>query len=277
MSDSKSITLFLFLLFLICVYSPAKDFYAEGSGTKILARTCTYDQGAIVRGPASHKEIALIFTGGDFSDGGDVIRNVLKRKDVKASFFFTGGFYRDASHSRLIRRLLTDGHYLGPHSDKHLLYCSWEDRDTLLVNKQEFISDILDNYKEMENFGIMKEKAPYFIPPYEWFNRQIADWSEGIGLVLINYTPGTSSNADYTTPSMSSYRSSDSIYDSIVHFEKSEPSGLNGFLLLLHIGTNPDRKDKFYDRLAELIDYLHSQEYRFSRIDELLADCVNQK
>jgi len=58
------------------------------------------------------------------------------------------------------------GHYLGAHSDRHLLYCSWENRDQLLVTREEFTSDMLHNYEVMDAFGIAKENAPYFIPPY---------------------------------------------------------------------------------------------------------------
>ena len=236
-------------------------------------QTCAFEQGGIIRGLRSQKKIALIFTGGDYADGGSVVRNVLARKRMKASFFLTGDFYRNPSNERLVSSLIADGHYLGPHSDKHLLYCSWENRDRLLVKKQEFVSDIRDNYREMEKFGINGKEARYFVPPYEWYNKKIVSWAEEIGLILINFTPGTGSNVDYTTPSMPEYKSSERIYKSIITYEKSDPNGLNGFLLLLHIGTHPDREDKFYHRLDDLIDHLRSLGYEFSRVDEMLADC----
>ncbi|HEY8563454.1 MAG TPA: hypothetical protein VIL74_23955 [Pyrinomonadaceae bacterium] len=44
---------------------------------------------------------------------------------------------------------------------------------------------------------------------------------------------------------------------------------MNGFLLL-HIGAAPERADKFYDRLDELIDFLKSKNYKLVRIEELL-------
>jgi peptidoglycan/xylan/chitin deacetylase (PgdA/CDA1 family) len=235
--------------------------------------TCAFEEGGIIRGPTSEKKIALIFTGGDYADGGKVIRSVLARTRIKASFFFTGVFYRKPSNESLISKFVADGHYLGPHSDKHLLYCSWENRDSLLVNKQDFVSDIRNNYREMEKFGIKRKEARYFVPPYEWYNEKIVGWAEEIGLTLINFTPGTGSNADYTTLSMPNYRSSEWIYNSIVEYEKSDPNGLNGFLLLLHIGTHPDREDKFYNRLEGLIDFLKSSGYGFLRVDEMLADC----
>jgi peptidoglycan/xylan/chitin deacetylase (PgdA/CDA1 family) len=237
------------------------------------SRTCSFEYGGIIRGPISEKRIALIFTGGDYADGGNLIRSVLARKRIKANFFFTGDFFRNADNESLIVKLIADGHYLGPHSDKHLLYCSWEKRDHLLVNQQEFVSDIADNYKAMAKFGIKQDEANFFIPPYEWYNEKIVGWAKEIGLVLINFSPGTWSNADYTTPSVPEYKSSERIYKSIIEYERSDPDGLNGFLLLLHIGTHPDRKDKFYHRLEELIEHLSSLGYGFSRVDGLLAEC----
>jgi hypothetical protein len=83
------------------------------------------------------------------------------------------------------------------------------------------------------------------------------------GVSLINFTPGTTSNADYTTPSMPNYRSSEEIYNRILHFEQE--SGLNGFHLLIHPGTSSERKDKFYHRLPELIEELEGRGYSFGR------------
>ena len=236
----------------------------------------TYDRGAVIRGDATRKDIALVFTGHEFADGGSLIRDALKEKRIAAGFFFTGDFYRNPANSSLIRALRDDGHTLGPHSDKHLLYCSWENRDTLLVTKEEFTSDILGNYEAIGPFGGTKDKAPYFIPPYEWYNETIARWAGDLELRLFNFTPGTLSNADYTTPDMPNYRSSAVIYQSIIDHEKTDPRGLNGFILLLHIGTHPDRADKFYGRLDELLTELQGKGYRFVRIDELLKERGSQ-
>lgn len=229
-----------------------------------------YDHGGLVRGDVADKKIALVFTGHEFADGGELIRDVLKKKGAHASFFFTGDFYRNPANTSLIKGLREDGHTLGAHSDRHLLYCSWENRDQLLVTREEFTSDILHNYEAMDAFGIAKENAPYFIPPYEWYNAAIVGWAKELGLVLFNFTPGTLSNADYTTPDMANYRSSTRIYQSILDCEKSDPHGLNGFILLVHIGTHPDRTDKFYERLEELLTELGGRGYRLLRIDELM-------
>jgi peptidoglycan/xylan/chitin deacetylase (PgdA/CDA1 family) len=239
--------------------------------------TLGYDEGGIVRGDVAEKKMALVFTGHEFSDGGDFIRDVLKRRRTRASFFFTGDFYRREAQAALVAGLREDGHYLGPHSDRHLLYCSWENRNQLLVTEEEFRSDILRNYQAMEAFGISKEEAPFFIPPYEWYNEQIVTWAQELGLVPFNLTGGTLSNADYTTPDMSNYQPSSRIYQSIFDHEKRDPHGLNGFILLVHIGTHPDRTDKFYLRLEELLDRLQARGYRFVGIDELLDQTERTK
>ena len=229
--------------------------------------------GAIVRGDIANKRISLIFTGGDFSDGGETIRHVLKEEQTPASFFFTGDFYRNPANANLIAGLIADGHYLGPHSDKHLLYCSWENREDTLVTKQEFVEDIQNNYAVMARFGIERKESIYFIPPFEWYNATIAEWAKELGLTLINFTPGTLSTSDYTTPGMANYKTTEEIYSSIIDYEKTSPYGLNAFMLLLHIGTHPDRKDKFYVRLADLIHYLKERNYTILRVDHLLEDC----
>jgi peptidoglycan/xylan/chitin deacetylase (PgdA/CDA1 family) len=231
-----------------------------------------YNQGGIVRGDVTQKEIALVFTGHEFADGGNLVRDVLKRKKARASFFFTGDFYRQEANAELVVSLKEDGHYLGPHSDRHLLYCSWEDRERLLVTKEEFSDDILRNYQAMGAFGLSKGASPFFIPPYEWYNEEIVNWAKDLGLVLCNFTAGTLSTADYTTPDMPNYRSSSRIYLSIFDHERTDPHGLSGFILLVHIGTHPDRRDKFYRRLEELLSGLRAMGYRFVGIDELLGN-----
>ena len=230
----------------------------------------TYSHGGIIRADSTKKEMALIFTGGDDADGGKHIATVLQDYNIQAGFFFTGDFYRDPDKVELIRRLIDDGHYLGPHSDQHLLYCTWENRDSLLVSKPEFVNDMVANYAIMAALGIKSHKIQYFIPPYEWYNQSITNWSSEQGWVLFNNTPGTLSHADYTIPSMKNYRSSDIIWDSIMDYEQNAAQGLNGFLLLIHIGTHPERTDKFYLRIEKLIKYLQQQGYHFLRVDKLL-------
>ena len=226
--------------------------------------------GGIIRGDSTKKKIALVFTGHEFADGAGLIRKTLKENQVKASFFFTGVFYRNPLFKNFIAGLKADGHYLGAHSNEHLLYCDWTKRDSLLVTKKEFDEDLEENYAAMKFFGIDAAAEKFFLPPYEWYNDSIARWTTDRGLQLVNYTPGTLSHADYTTPADNNYRDSKTIFSSIQTYEQTHTAGMNGFILLLHVGTDPQRKDKFYDQLPQLIRLLKSRGYQLVGVNELL-------
>jgi len=234
-------------------------------------RSFTYSHGGIIRGDSTKKNIALVFTGHEFAEGGEFINQTLQQQKIKASFFFTGKFYENPSFKTLIGKLIKNGNCLGPHSYEHLLYCDWNKRDSLLVAQKEFTNDLLSNLDVMHGDGINTLKLKYFLPPYEWYNDSITSWTKQLGLQLINYTPGTLSHADYTTSKDKNYRSSKTIYNSIIDYETSKPAGLNGFMLLMHIGAGPDRTDKLYARLPELIKYLKQKGYQFQTVDQLLS------
>jgi peptidoglycan/xylan/chitin deacetylase (PgdA/CDA1 family) len=251
--------------------SGAKKIDASASSTKEAGRKeFSFDHGAIIRGDTAEKKIALVFTGDEFADGGNFISQTLQKQNIKASFFFTGRFYDNPSFKKIVEQLKNSGHYLGPHSNEHLLYCDWNKRDSLLVTKEDFLNDLLANLDIMHGKGINTFETKYFLPPYEWYNDSIAEWTKELGLQLINYTPGTLSHGDYTTPDMKNYRNSGTLDQSIINFEKNSSSGLNGFILLMHIGTDPKRTDKFYLYLPELLTYLKQKGYQFQRVDQLL-------
>jgi endoglucanase len=226
-------------------------------------------EGAIIRGDSSKKKIAMVFTGHEFADGGKAIQQILAKEKVKASFFFTGEFIK--KYPALVKQLRAGGHYIGPHSNEHLLYNDWKNRDSLFVTKAEFNADLLANYHALKPMGITQKNAPVFMPPYEWYNEEIAYWTDELGVTLINNTPGTLSTADYTTPDMPNYVNSDSIFQSIVTKSRQMPYGLNGYFLTMHIGSASERKDKFYYLLPLLVQELKNAGYSMIRVDEMLG------
>jgi peptidoglycan/xylan/chitin deacetylase (PgdA/CDA1 family) len=229
-----------------------------------------FRDGGIIRGPKDKKQIALEFTADQFSDGGKIILDELAKRGVKASFFFTGNFFTNSENTALAKRIVKEGHYLGPHSDKHLLYCPWEGPKKTLVSKELFRRDLENNLKKITKLGVKRTEIKYWIPPYEHYNEEIVSWSRELGLTLLNFTPGTRSTADYTEDDAKNFVSSKTIFDSIIKKEQGDSSGLNGFLLLAHFGVGPKRTDKFYNHIGALLDYLEKRGYEFVRVDELL-------
>ncbi|QEC66906.1 polysaccharide deacetylase family protein [Panacibacter ginsenosidivorans] len=231
----------------------------------------TYSHGGIVRGDSTKKEIALVFTADEFGDGLPVITKTLQEKNLKASFFFTGRFYRNKKFQPAIQQLYVQRNYMGPHSDEHLLYNDWNNRDSLLVSHDRFNADMQNNLSTMQHQNIMVSYPQYFIPPYEWWNDTIAAWSNKLGLKLFNFTSGIRTNADYTYPEMgNTYKSSEWILQSLKDQQDKDANAFNGAIILIHTGTDPRRKDKLYNRLNDIIDYLQLKGYVFKRIDDLL-------
>ena len=224
---------------------------------------------AIVRGPVAERRLAFVFTGHEFAEGGEAILDELARHKAKASFFLTGDFLANPYFQPLVRRIVRDGHYVGPHSDKHLLYCDWTADKKTLVTKEQFTTDLRANLDKIARLGV--DRPRYFLPPYEHYNADITRWTAELGLTLINFTRGTRSNADYTPEGAANFVSSAAIFESILAQERQDPDGLSGFLLLLHVGSGPKRADKFHPRFGALLDALAGKGYRFVRVDALLG------
>jgi peptidoglycan/xylan/chitin deacetylase (PgdA/CDA1 family) len=229
----------------------------------------TWDEGAVVRGDRSRKELALVFTGGEHGEGVGHILDVLQERDLRAAFFLTGDFVGQAALAPAIRRMVAEGHYVGPHSHEHLLYCSWEDRSRSLVDEGSFKADLRKNIAALRRFGACSGPGPiYFIPPYEWFNREQVRWAGEMGITLFNFTPGSGSNRDWIPEGHPGFLASEEILDGIFEFEGRDPHGLNGFFLLLHLGSQ--RRDKMHLQLRSLIDELLARGYGILRVDAML-------
>lgn len=247
---------------------PLSYYQREGSATAAHLTTQTdnniYQDGGIIKTDPSVKHIDFVFTAADKADGAERIISTLRKYNIKGGFFFTGEFFE--MYPDVVRRLVAEGHYVGSHSYGHPLYAPWGNRDSLLVTRQEFNEDIFKSYKVLREFGITN--APYFIPPYEHYNATISSWARQLGLQVINYTPGTLTNGDYTTPEMKRYFSSKEILGRIWEYERTDPNGLNGHIMLIHFGTDPARTDKFYDKLPGLIRELRRKGYSFTPLKD---------
>jgi len=228
----------------------------------------TLDHGAVVRGDTGSKKVAVIFTGGEYGEGTPGILDTLKKTQVKAGLFVTGAYLQDGERREWLSRAIREGHYVGPHSDQHLLYCPWEERERSLVTREEFQKDLKKNIEDLQGVGAPGSERVYFIPPYEWYNAEQVKWAGEMGVQLFNFSPGSGSNRDYLPESDRKFVPSQKIFEDILGYEKKDEHGLNGYILLIHLGA--DRKDKMYRLLEPLITELRSRGYSFVRIDEML-------
>ena len=241
----------------------------NGTGSRwMAARTvpdgAVYYEDGIVRGDPAGRHIDFVFTSADKNDGAAPIIATLRKFNIRAAFFFTGEFYEKFPDT--VRQLVEEGHYVGSHSYGHLLYFPWGKPDSLSVTREQFNEDIFRSYALLREAGI--DDAPYFLPPYEHYNATVASWARMLGLQLVNYTNGTATNGDYTLPSMKNYYSSKTIFGKIHACEAADPNGLGGHIMLMHLGTEPERTDKFYNQLPKLIRELKRKGYTFTPLRE---------
>nr|WP_255490487.1 polysaccharide deacetylase family protein [Dysgonomonas sp. 511] len=202
----------------------------------------------------------MIFSADKAFEGAPHILKVLNKHKIKGSFFVTGNTLRDKRFEKILSEIIKKGHYLGGHSDNHLQYASWENRKSL-VSADSLLSDLRKNLDELNRWGIADKKAIYYLPPYEYYNTEnVKDMQRG-GVEVINYTPGIRTPADYTTPDMKNYKSSQELIDQLYRFESEK--GLDGAIILIHPGTVAERTDKLYNRLDEIVIYLKNKGYKF--------------
>ncbi len=92
---------------------------------------------------------------------------------------------------------------------------------------------------------------------------------ERAGYKTINYTPGTSTPADYTIPSMKEYKTAQYLIDKLFSYENKNT--LNGAIILIHPGIEATRPEgqRLYNRLREIVDYLKGKGYSFKSFKDL--------
>lgn len=228
-----------------------------------------YYKGGVDRGDINTKALSFVFTGGFHGEGVDHILDVLKEKKVRGSFFLTGNYFRNPKFKAGVERMIREGHYVGVHSDNHPKYVKKHGDPNTLISQWTFNNDLDKNFAALAAYGVKKSDALYWIPPYEMYNQTISNWSNAYGLKLFNYTPGTRTNGDYTDPSSSYYYSSKKILE-YVWKEEAKPNGLNGHIMLVHVGVGPKRTDKFYYQLGPLIDQLRAKGYEIKSVPALI-------
>lgn len=222
----------------------------------------TYDRGGISRFTPEKKQIALIFSGHQYTDGYRKIKAALDKQKIKAAFFFSGDFLRKTKNRQIVKDLLDRGHYIGPATNHFEPLAQWENPDFVRTRKNAFLLDLKENYAALKRIGIEKQQAPFFNPPFELYNDSISKWCKEVGIYVLRSTPGTYSNLDYTFPEMrENYYSTKEIIDQIMRVEASQ--GLNGYILQFNFGTNPGRKDKLYNVLSTMLGNLQKMGYEF--------------
>ncbi|NOS68939.1 MAG: HEAT repeat domain-containing protein [Verrucomicrobia bacterium] len=240
----------------------------------------TFQNGFLVRGPQNKKCVAICLWGDSFAEGADVFLNELKSPQGKASFFLTDNFLTNRDFDPFTAKLFTEQHYLGCYLSTDVVVFGGPAATAAAAafRARYGLGDETPQPKptakpvrdKIEGLHIEQGLEDFFLAPPGLYDRlQLSVGKLEQGVTPIAPTPGTLSGLDATHESQTNFVSSQAIFDSILQREREDPNGLNGFILMFHLGSGPGRTDKFHLRFGELLDALAARGYTFVRVDEL--------
>lgn len=204
----------------------------------ILAASSTW----VNRGNTSERVIALTIDDG--SDGGNYakILQVLKKHNVKATFFLTGSGAQN--HPQMIKNTVTNGHDIGNHSYNH---------PDFTKNSTSEMTSQLSRTETIIRSLTGQSTKPYFRAPYGSTNKTVLNT---VGNAGYSYTfHWTIDTLDWTG------NSTTSIYNRVMN--NLQP----GAIVLMHTGYGAKNTAAAIDRF---IPAIKSRGYKFVTISQLM-------
>lgn len=186
------------------------------------------------------KQIALSFDAAWGNDDTGRILEVLKKHNVKVTFFMTGGWVE--SYPEDVRAILADGHDLGNHSENH------KDMPALSDSQQtEELMKVHNKVKELTGYEMF-----LFRPPYGSYNNNLITNAKKCGYYTIQWDVDSLDWKNYGV-------------DSIIKTVTRHKHLGNGSIILCHNGAKYTA-----DALDEMISTLKDAGYEFVPISELI-------
>jgi len=201
----------------------------------------TYSSEPIRHVKTTQKVVALTFDDGPEAPYTQKMLDVLKKHNVKATFYMLGGNAK--AYPQLVKEVIQDGHDIGNHTWSH----------SMMKNKsvEAMKKDIQSVDTVLRNLGYQKEitfRAPHGVTSP---NLKIALSQLNKRMVLFTFLA-----QDWTKIS------AQNIYDNVM--KQMKP----GLIIVLHDGGK--RRDNTVKATEMLIETLEKQGYKFVTVSELL-------
>ena len=231
-------------------------------------------------GNIDNKIVALTFDGGSLSNAADDILDTLKSRNIKATIFLTGNFIR-ASPS-VVKRLAADGHEVGNHTFSHPHLTAWEQdhtHTTLPAVSASFLCQELSRTDAQYYLLTGSHLSPIWRAPFGEKNHSICEWAQGCGYLHIGWRQGKSwrqgldSNDWIESEEIPGFHSPEEVLKKIMDIAREQPYGINGGIILMHLGTvRKDPTTQMHRLLGKLIDDLRGLGYSFATVSEMLKE-----
>ncbi len=235
-----------------------------------------YSPPDITRVSTKRRLVVLTFDGGWSASDASWILDILADRKVRATMFITGKFIE--KYPSIVRRMVRDGHEVANHTTNHPHLTSFgaNKRQTTLpgVTKKFLASELSSTARSFKRITGKRIK-PYWRAPYGEVNPELRAWAFSEGYIHIGWTSDLKKkqsldSLDWVEDKSSKlYLTSSEIRDRILDFGHGEKEGLNGGIILMHLGTNR-KTDKASKRLGEIIDLLRYRGYNFTTVTGLI-------
>ncbi|MCK5739559.1 polysaccharide deacetylase family protein, partial [bacterium] len=211
-----------------------------------------------VRGNTQYKHVALTFDGDFLDNQADSILAILNRHDTPATFFLTGRFI--LKYPDLVRKLVQEKRSIGNHTRYHphlTTYAENRKHHTLPeITAEKLKQELLKTAEIFEQVAGQKMDR-IWRAPFGEHNREIRQWAAQIGYRQFGWTADYANHqsldtVDWVTDQGAlNYYSAGETLDRLIHFADTTPYGMNGGIVLMHLGTQR-KKDQSYQMLGAL-------------------------
>lgn len=193
-------------------------------------------------GSAQDKEVALTFDDGPEDKWTPKILDILKQKNVKATFFVIGK--QAQKYPEMLRRIHAEGHVIGDHTLDHV--------DLTKLDAQQVDHEIEQCALVINS--IIGETPKLVRPPFGFHNSTVDNVVYSKGRIIVLWSLDTE---DWTGLDAETIKA------------RILPKMQNGYIVLQHDGENPKLGGSI-QALPDIIEGLKAQGYNFVTIPELL-------
>lgn len=237
-SEMKYVRIFMIFIVLSCFFSPS--IHANSTHYPLQIK---FPQTMIYKAHTNKKVVALTFDDGPDEKFTPKILDILKKYDVKGTFFLLGT--RVKAYPYIVERIHNEGHIIGNHT-------YWHPQLTK-TGVKNLIWEI--DRTERVIYGIIGEKTKFFRAPYGALNDSLVKELERLGYVGVGWSVDSE---DWQSLPVKTVK-------------KNILNGIHpGAIVLLHSGGHWTQDlSGAVQALDELIPYLKEQGYTFVTIPEL--------
>lgn len=186
------------------------------------------------------KKVALTFDAAWGNEDTQKIMDILKKNNVKVTFFMTGGWVEKYPDD--VKMILANGHDLGNHSENHKNMSQLSDSE-----KEQELMKVHEKVKELTGYEMF-----LFRPPYGDYDNAVVKTAKKCGYYTIQWDVDSLDWKDYGV-------------DSIISTVTQHKHLGNGSIILCHNGAKYTA-----EALDTLITTLKEQGYTFVPLSELI-------